>query len=191
MTARGIFNCVPEGPSTINVTSNIIELDGNRLLIWNDLFNGSDVSNERVTLTYQPYAGQTVLVMLNSGVMRPGVDFRVVGKYVYFNFTPVAADKIHVRYWTNEKQAPVIQTTGLIVGFGGQVAPVGGEWLAMDGATTVSMSLYPDLHTFLSLNLHLTVQGTNQGTGPYTLKHLPFTYYDGSQLLTGTNVIKT
>lgn len=194
MTARGIHSCCPEAPSTINVTRNVIELDGETTVFRDEWFTGAQVSGGNITLSATPYTASTVQLALNALTQRLNVDYIVVGDRVALNFTPAPADVLHFRYLVVGEGTSTVVGSGLavgtLVGYGSiGVAPDG--WLLMNGTQQVTVAAYPDLHAFLALNLHLTVEGTSQGSGPYTLKSVLSSYYNGTTLVSGTTIIKT
>jgi hypothetical protein len=194
---RGIHSHSPEAPSTINVIQNIVQLDG-RTTIWVDeQFTGSDLVGRLLTLSYIPYSSSTILLSLNSGVQRIGEDFTVFNNKITFTFDVPPSDSIHVRYIKVGAGVSTIVgadlAVGTMVGYGALTAPPDG-WLAMNGTTKVYDTVYPLLFGFLSSNLHLTTTGTTSvdGTGTYyTLKSITTSYYDGTQFVQGTTIIKT
>lgn len=197
MTARGIHTCCPEAPSTINVTVNNLELDGETALFVEELFVGTDVTSRTLTLTYTPYESASVHVMLNSTVMRPTFDYTVVADKIVFTFDVDSDDNIHVRYLrVGGGTVSIIESAlavGTLVGYGSATTPPDG-WLLMDGTTKVYQSVYPELYTHLAANTHLTDGSGDDTPGSgvyYILKSISTSYYDGATLVTGNTIIKT
>jgi hypothetical protein len=191
MTARGIHTCCPEAPSTINVTQNIVELDGKSAIFTDETFTGGNVLSRVLTLSLRPYSQASTQVIYNSATLRPVFDYTVVGRTIVFTFDPSSADSIYVRYLVvdggNVSLDSAALAVGTMTGFGSiGTAPAG--WLLMDGAQQVTGSSHPALYNFLTANLHLTVEGATGAT--YTLKPLSTSYYDGATVLVGTTIIK-
>lgn len=194
MTIRGIHSCAPEPVSTINITQNIVEMDGT-VAFWVETYlSGTEYNSATyVALEYVPYARSQVTVMLNSGVMRQGLDFSVDSDRVTLLFTPDATDKIHVRYFaltdgTSAMLADSTMSEGMMVGFSGSVAPDG--WLLMDGSTDHLISAYGALNTWLLANPDYEDVGDRTAT-TFRLKLINTPYYNGTTLVTGTTIIKT
>jgi len=199
MTARGIHSCCPEAPSTINITQNIVQLDGETTIFMDEQFMGSSVVGGLLTLSKTPYAAASVYVALNSGLQRQGVDYNVVNNKLFFLFDVAVSAVIHVKYMAVGDGVSINTvvgsglTTGTIVGYGAAgIAPDG--WVLMDGATKVYDTAYAALFAFLAAHLHLT-DGTGEhtdGTGDYyVLKSVATSYFDGSAFVTGNTIIKT
>lgn len=196
MTARGVHTCCPAAPSTINVTVNTIELDGDTAVFINETYTGSDVSSNVLTLAHTPYSSAAVQVIYNSGTLRPFIDYEVSANKIVFLFTPDASAKIHIR---SLKVGANISTltgselgTGTLIGWGGSASdptwPDG--WLKMDGSTTVTAASYSALHAFLGTHLDLVEETVVSAT--YTLKEINSSYFDeDGTLLTGIMLIKT
>lgn len=194
---RGIHSHCPEAPSTINVTQNIVQLDG-QVTVWVDeQYTGADVPSRMLTLSGVPYSASSILLSLNSGVQRLGEDFTAYNNKIVFEFDLKPTDTIHVRYVrVGEGVSALVGADlpfGTMVGYATLLAPPSG-WLKMDGTTRVYNTVYSDLYGFLASNLHLTTTGTptTDGTGTYyTLKSMTTSYYDGTQFVQGTTIIKT
>lgn len=195
MSARGIHTCAPACPSTINVTVNTIELDGDTAVFINETYTGSDVSSSVLTLAHTPYSSAAVQVIYNSGTLRPFVDYEVSANKIVFLFTVDTEAKIHIR---SLKVGANISTltgselaTGTLIGWGGSdsdTAPDG--WLKMNGTQTVTAATYSALHSFLGTHLDLVEETVVSAT--YTLKEINSSYFDeDSNLLTGIMLIKT
>jgi hypothetical protein len=193
---RGIHTCCPEPVSTINITQNILQMDGETAFFVDEHFVGSAVSNGILTLSYTPYAAASVQLSLNSGVQRLGVDFIVVGRKVQFiSFVPQATDLLHVRYFSSESgAASIVGDTGLATGFtmGYSSPSIPDGWLLMDGVTKVyDLAATEDLYAFLGSNLHLVLASSSDGTGLYrTLKSIQTPYYVDGQIMAGNTIIK-
>jgi hypothetical protein len=194
MTARGIHSCCPEAPTTINVTQNIVELDGYETLWRDEYYTGAQVVADQLTLSYAPYAQASVQVILNSGTQRQGTDYTIIGNVITFTFTPAATDVIHVRYVTvgagtvalNDGAFPV----GTTIGYNGASAPTG--WFMLDGDQVVTKAGHPVLYAFLELNLDLVAAVVPQDPADHTLSLLPITYYDPAttSMVYGNTIIK-
>jgi hypothetical protein len=277
---RGIHSSCPEAPSTINVTQNILKLDGSDAYFMDEIFTGAQIiasgnaavlsrfpyttasvtvflnsgaqrynidyyidrnrvvfyfpvdvddtvtikyisattsvtssnngllgdvafmdeqftgaqaiaNSNTVVLSRIPYAATAVQVSLNSGVQRYNSDFFVNGVNIIFAFTPNPTDAIHVRYVATKDlvtDAPV--PTGTLSGYGSlTIAPPG--WLLMNGTQQVSAAAFPALHTFLLANTDLVTPDSISGSPYFVLKHINNTYFSGSQLVSGSTIIKT
>lgn len=192
---RGIHTCCPEAPSTINITQNIIEMDGETAFFVDERFTGAEAPTGVITLDYTPYAAASVQVSLNSGVQRPVNDYVVVGKQVRLNFIPETTDKIHVRYFSKESGAAVVPggselPTGFTMGYNGiGEAPDG--WLYLDGVQTVTAA-HEDLFAYLVANTHLLTDYT-PGDTTLTLRNIQTPYYDAESgtMQVGKTIIKT
>lgn len=195
---RGIHSSCPEGPSTINVTQNIVTLDGEKTVWAEDQFRGDEVLNRKITLRKTPYSPAAVHLYLNSGAQRAGVDYTVLGNVVSFTFDPDPADSIYVKYVHVSGGLVSLADSGVsvgtLVGFGSGTPPFG--WFKMDGVQKVYSEYHTQLFSFLDENTHLTVEesdgpGTSSdGNQYYTLKNIVSSYFDGTQLLAGTTIIK-
>lgn len=193
---RGIHSHCPEAPSTINVTQNIVTLNGGQTIWQDDQFTGAEVVNKKITLSKVPYSPSSVHVVLNSGVQRLNVDYHLDGDIITFTFTPAASDFINVKYVYVSGGLTSLQdsgvATGTMVGFGGVTAPTG--WLLMNGVQKVNIEYYGDLYAFLDSNQHLTSGDGDDGGGSggqyYVLKNILTSYFDGTQLVSGTTIIK-
>lgn len=198
---RGIHSSCPEAPTTINVTQNIVRLDGGSTIWADDQFTGADVVARKLTLSKVPYAAASVDVILNSGVQRLNVDYTISADVVTFNsgVTIDPSDVINVKYVYVGGGLASLQDSGVavgtMVGFGGTTPPSG--WLKMDGIQKVNIDYYGNLYAFLNSNQHLTVEGVAGPSGPdtpgglyYVLKNITTTYFDGTQLVSGTTIIK-
>lgn len=192
---RGIHTVCPEAPSTINVTQNIVEMDGENSFFVDERFTGADVVSGVLTLSHTPYAAASVQVSLNSGVQRPTSDFIIVGNTVRFIFVPAAADAIHVRYFALESGSTTVPggtslPTGFTLGYNGSTEPEG--WLFMRPATTVTAAL-DALFAFLTVNPHLINETPGAGVESYTLREIMTPYFDVSTgtMVQGATIIKT
>lgn len=195
--ARGIHSHCPEAPSVINVTQNIVELDGQTTIWVDEQYTGADLVGSMLTLGGIPYSASSILVSLNSGVQRIEEDFTAYNNKIVFTFTPALTDIIHVRYIkVGEGVSALVGANlavGTMVGYATLQAPPSG-WLVMNGTTKVYSTVYSALFGFLGSNLHLTTTGTTavDGNGTYyTLKSITTSYYDGTQFVQGTTIIKT
>lgn len=192
---RGIHTCCPEAPSTINISQNIVEMDGETAFFVDERFTGAEAPTGVITLDYTPYAAASVQVSLNSGVQRPVNDYVVVGKQVRLNFIPETTDKIHVRYFSKESGAAVVPggselPTGFTMGYNGiGEAPDG--WLYLDGVQTVTAA-HEDLFAYLVANTHL-LTGYTPGDTTLTLRNIQTPYYDAESgtMQVGKTIIKT
>ena len=194
---RGIHTCCPEAPSTINITQNVVEMDGTRAFWVVDRRLGSEyVVASGFTLSYTPYARSQLSVILNTAQLRQGVDFTVTANKVYLTFVPVADDKIVVRYFaltdgTSSVLADSTLTTGMTMGFGGTVIPDG--WADMDGSTPLSRaagSESGELYTWCKTYAPTYIKEENGDANTFTLISNKTTYYNGTTLVTGKTLIK-
>lgn len=194
---RGIHTCCPEAPSTINITQNIIEMDGTRAFWVEQSFLGSQyVAATGFALTYVPYARSQLSLLLNSGAMRQGPDFTVTASRVYLTFVPAADDKIVIRYFaltdgTSSVLADSTLTTGMTMGFGGTVIPEG--WVDMDGTTPLSRaegSVSGELYTWCSTYAPTYIKEEDEDANTFTLIANASTFYNGTTLVTGKTLIK-
>jgi hypothetical protein len=192
---RGIHTCCPEAPSTINITQNVVEMDGDTAFFVDERFTGAQVVNGVLTLSHVPYAASSVQLALNSGVQRLGVDFIVVGNKLQFvSFAPQASDILHVRYFSTETGAVTIPSgtelpTGFTLGYSAANIPDG--WLLMSAATTVTNGEATALlFAFLTANPHLINETPGEGVVSYTLKAIQTPYYVDGQIMAGNTIIK-
>lgn len=192
---RGIHTGCPEAPSAINITQNIVEMDGTRAFWVEQYLTGVEYKNQtpdRIVLEYVPYARSQVTVMLNTTVLLQGIDFVVDNDRIVLTFTPEDTDKLHVRYFaltdgTSSVLADSTLSTGMTLGFGGTTIPTG--WLEMDGTTPHLNSSFLALSDWLTLNgdeLALSHDATS-----FVLKRIDTPYYNGTTLVTGKTIIKT
>ena len=192
---RGIHTCCPEAPSTINITQNIIEMDGTRAFWAEKYLTGAQyLAVGYILLDYVPYTRSQASLVLNSGTQRQPTDFVIDGNKVYLAFTPQPDDKLHFRYFALTDSTSTIVNdstlpTGSMIGFSGTTIPDG--WLDMDGTTKHTLSVYPNLVIWLVANPdYYTVLGGDD-EGKFTLRSLNTPYYDGTTLVTGKTIIKT
>ena len=195
---RGIHTCCPSPVSTINITQNVVEMDGTRAFWVQDRYVGSDYSIVNgFTLTYVPYARSQLSLLLNTAQMIQGVDFTVSASKVFLTFTPVATDNIVIRYFaltdsTSSILADSTLATGMMIGYGGSGTQDG--WLEMDGSATHSgtgdnLALF----NWLAIGTRSTdycdayVAGVG---GTFKLKLVQTPYYNGTTLVTGKTLIK-
>lgn len=191
---RGINTCCPESPSTINITQNIVEMDGTRAFWCEDRLLGSAYnSSTGIVLRYVPYARSQLSLLLNTAQMRQGVDFAVSENAVYLTFVPQPDDKIVVRYFaltdgTSSVLADSTLVPGMTMGFSGSAIPDG--WLDMDGDTVYAKAAPNDhLWDFLDVNRDYLVEGSFAGE-TFKLKLLNTPFYNGTTLVTGKTLIK-
>ena len=172
-------------------------MDGNTTIWVDEQYTGANLVGRLLTLGGIPYSSASIQVSLNSGVQRLGADFTAYNNKIVFTFDPAVTDIIHVRYIkVGEGVSALVGAnlaTGTMVGYATLQSPPSG-WLTMNGTTKVYDTVYANLFAFLASNLHLTTTGTtaSDGTGTYyTLKSITTSYYDGSQFVQGTTIIKT
>jgi hypothetical protein len=188
---RGIHTCCPEAPSTINITQNIVEVDGTRALWVEHFFTGLQAKAlGYLPLTYSPYARSQVLLMLNSGVQRLGTDFSVNANQILLSFEPADADVLHVKYFaltdgTSTVTGDSSLAVGTLIGYGGTAIPDG--WLDMDGTTSHALATYPTLAAWLLVN---TDYELSRSATHFVLKRLQSPYYDGTTLVSGKTIIR-
>lgn len=192
---RGIHTCCPEAPSVINITQNIIEMDGTRAFWVDQYLLGSGVSSNSITLEYVPYARARVFVMLNTATMRQGFDYSVLGNKITLNFTPASDDLLHINYFAlTDGTSTLVNdnsfSTGMTIGFGGAAGTEPEGWLRMDGTTLHLRTSYAGLAAWLDandsyLNLTLTT-GTH-----FVLKALQTSFFHEGSLIAGPTIIKT
>lgn len=190
---RGIHTNCPEPVSTINITQNIIEMDGTRAF-WDEVYTTGEVyigAGGFIALPYTPYARSQVTLILNTAVMRQGPDFTVANDRVYLNFTPALTDLLHVRYFalTDGSSSILADSTisaGMTVGFGGTVIPTG--WLELDGSTSHLQSSYPVLWAWLQLNTGYVLSST---ATHFVLNKIDTPFYNGTTLVSGKTIVKT
>ena len=194
---RGIHTSCPEPVSTINIVQNIVEMDGTRAF-WDEVYTtGAAYSYlNYIALPYTPYARSQVTLMLNTAVMQQGPDFTVANNRIYLNFTPAAADLIHVRYFalTDGSSSILADSTiiaGMTVGYSGVSIPTG--WLELDGVDANShlISSYQTLwDNFLN-----TVAGAgyvkSSTATHFVLNKIDTPFYNGTTLVSGKTIIKT
>ena len=194
---RGIHTCCPEPVSTINITQNVVEMDGTRAFWVEQQFLGSEyVVASGFELDYVPYARSQLSLMLNSGAMRQGPDFTVTASRVYLTFVPAADDKIVIRYFaltdgTSSVLADSTLTTGMTMGFGGTVIPEG--WVDMDGATALSRAAGSSsgaLYTWCSTYAPTYILSEDEEANTFTLIANASTFFNGTTLVTGKTLIK-
>ena len=201
---RGIHTCCPEPVLTVNVTENIVEMDGTRAF-WAEKYMAGSTYNTlgTIALDYVPYARSQVTLMLNTAVMRQGVDFAVNNQSIQLLFTPENSDNIHVRYFaltdgTSSILADATLTPGMTVGSSSasDVPPSG--WLFMDPTLPVATSgahlksAYPLLWTFLASNTDYLEPGSYADPSlTFKLKLINTPFYNGTTLVTGKTIIKT
>lgn len=189
---RGIHTCCPEAPSTINISQNIIEMDGTRAFWAEKYLTGAQYKAVGyILLDYVPYTRSQATLILNSGVQRQPYDFAIFGNKVYLAFTPEDGDLLHFKYFAlTDLTSNIVNdsslATGSTIGFSGVDIPDG--WLDMDGKTPHSCAAYPDLTDWLVANP--TYALSNDGDN-FVLKALSSPYYDGTTLVTGKTIIKT
>ena len=90
----------PPGDVTVNVTEvTVVAPGGEEVEIGSQIdhfvFTGGETS---VTLSETPASVSPIIVSLNSGVQRPGVDYTYALGVVSLLFTPVAGDQLVVSY---------------------------------------------------------------------------------------------
>ena len=194
---RGISTCCPEPVSTINITQNVVEMDGTRAFWVEQHFLGSEyVVASGFALTYVPYARSQLSLLLNTGAMRQGPDFTVTATKVYLTFVPQPDDKIVIRYFaltdgTSSVLADSTLTTGMTMGFGGTVIPDG--WADMNGSTPLSRaegSSSGKLYEWCTTYAPTYIKEENEEANTFTLISNKSTFYNGTTLVTGKTLIK-
>ena len=188
---RGIHTCCPSPVSTINITQNIIEMDGTRAFWAEKYLTGAQYKAAGyIQLDHVPYTRSQATLILNSGVQRQPYDFAISGDKVYLAFVPNDADLIHFKYFAltdgtsnvvNDSTLPV----GSMIGFSGSSIPDG--WLDMDGTTSHACASFVGLTAWLVANPDYAK--SNDGTN-FVLKALNTPYYDGTTLVVGKTIIK-
>ena len=191
---RGISTCCPEPVSTINITQNVVEMDGTRAFWCEKYLTGAQyLAVGYIPLDYVPYTRSQASFVLNSGTQRQPNNFVVDGKKVYLAFTPQPDDELHFRYFAltdstsnivNDSSLP----TGSMIGFSGDTIPDG--WLDMDGSAPHSAAAYANLVIWLTANPTFATFSAPDPT-TFVLKALKTPYYDGTSLVTGKTIIKT
>ena len=189
---RGIHTSCPEPVSTINITQNIVEMDGTRAF-WDEVYTTGTVylALGYIALPYTPYARSEVMLVLNTSVQRQGTNFTVANNRIYLNFTPGAADLIHVRYFaltdgSSSILADSTIATGMTVGYSGVSIPSG--WLELDGSTSHLQSSYPELWVYLQANTGYLLSST---ATHFVLNKIDTPFYNGTTLVSGKTIIKT
>lgn len=194
---RGIHTCCPEPVRTVNVTENIVEMDGTRAFWCEQHFLGSQyVVASGFALDYVPYSRSQLSLMLNSGAMRQGYDFTVTATNVFLTFVPQADDKIVIRYFaltdgTSSVLADSTLTTGMTMGFGGTVVP--GGWADMDGLTNLSSavgSVTRDLYVWCGTYAPSYILSEDVEASTFKLISNKSTFFNGTTLVTGKTLIK-
>lgn len=94
----------PEAPSTINITQNTVELDGDSSGFGDEYFHADDVVAGTITLGHTPLTASAVQASLN-GVLQgrdtgaPANNFTVSGAVITLGFAVGASDVVHVHYF--------------------------------------------------------------------------------------------
>ena len=194
---RGIHTCCPETVPTINLTQNVVEMDGTRAFWCVKHYLGSEYSSVNgFVLDHAPYARSQVTVMLNTAVMRLGYDFSVNANAVFLTFAPNPDDKFEIRYFaltdnTSSILADSTLSTGMMIDYGGTDDRDG--WIAMDGITDHSGTGEKlALFNWLGVGTRSTdyCEAYDAGAATFRLKALSSTFYDGTTLVTGKKLIK-
>ncbi len=188
---RGIHSCCPESVSTVNINQTVLSIDSGEARFVEQVFTGNQFSDNAVTLDYAPFSLASTYLFLNSGSQLGGDNFSLQGKVLTLQFTPDTEDTVQVKYMARvDGMVWSDYPVGAMIGFSGSSVPAG--WYLMNGVQEVVQVTHPVLHAHLADNLELTVEDTDQGADPYTLKAVAMTYFDPAlnQLVQGQTIIK-
>lgn len=176
-------NSCPEAPDiTINQTT--IEFDGENAYFHDEYFSraagtvveaavGSGLY-KLITLAYTPVSNASVQLTRNALIQRQGIDFIVVGRYIYLTVGAELTDSFQVRSFSASGASAEIAdvAAGTMLTYNGTTLE---GFLKMDGTTSYLVSAYPTLSAYLVANpdLYVSHDGTN-----FVLKQLFETVYD-------------